>query len=58
MLSSVDKAFAAFIVGAISYAVGSGWVTAEQAVSLTDIISTLVAAGVTALVTYLFPNKT
>jgi hypothetical protein len=57
MFSSVDKMIAAFITSAVAMLVAGGYVTEDQAISLGTIITTAIAAGVTAFVTYLVPNK-
>ena len=58
MFSSVDKALAAAISSAVMYLVAQGWLSAEQGAALGGVITTLITAGVTLVVTYLVPNKT
>ena len=57
MFSSVDKMLAAFITSAVAMLVAGGYVTEDQALNLGTMLTTAIAAGVTALVTYLVPNK-
>jgi hypothetical protein len=57
MFSSVDKMLVAALGAAVSALVGAGYISAEQGVTLTNILVTLGGAVVTALVTYLVPNK-
>ncbi len=57
MFSSVDKAIAAAIGFAVTYLVSSGALTADQGVSLTEVLVALGTFAVGGLVTYLVPNK-
>ena len=57
MFSSVDKMFVSGIGAGVTYLVSSGALTAEQGVSLTTVLVTLATFAVSAVVTYLWPNK-
>jgi len=57
MFTSVDKMVTAFLTTGVAYLVGSGALTEEQGLSLVAVLTTLAAAGISALLTYLVPNK-
>ena len=57
MFSSLDKAITSFLGAGVAYLVGTGALTAEEGVSLAAVGTSLIAAVVAAIVTYVVPNK-
>lgn len=57
MFTSVDKMLVAALGSFLTLAVGNGYITAEQAVSVSNIIVYAIGVGVTAFMTWLIPNK-
>jgi hypothetical protein len=57
MFTSVDKMIAAFVASGVAMLVAGGYVSEEQGVNLGSILTTGIAAAVTAFVTWLVPNK-
>ena len=57
MFSSVDKMIAAFVASGVALLVTGGYLSEDQAMNLSTIMQTGIAAAVTAFVTWLVPNK-
>jgi len=57
MFSHVDKMIVAAIGTGVTFLVGGGFLSAEEGAMLTNIVVTLLGAGITGLATWLWPNK-